>query len=32
MGNCFKGTTIGYEVKLLYQALRQSTTSAWEGL
>ena len=32
MGNCFKETTIGYEVKLLYQAWRQSATSACEGL
>jgi len=28
MGNCFKQTTIDFEAKLLYQALRQSATSA----
>jgi len=32
VGNYFKGTIIGYEVKLLYQAWRQSATSACEGL
>jgi len=32
MGNCFKTNNHWLWSKLLYQACRQSATSAWEGL